>query len=157
MSLLDAKEFDQEKDSRKRKRIILIISVIIIVAALVWWFRNWPEEHIVSKFFVALEKQDYKSAYGIWMHDPNWPQHPDEHSNYPFNEFYRDWGPGGEWGLVKTAKVNGSHTCPPLGAGTSGSGIVVDVIVNDRVEHAQVWVEKSNHTLSYPPCELVFR
>jgi hypothetical protein len=28
--------------------------------------------------------------------------------------------------------------------------------VNERTEHAQVWVEKSDHTLSYPPCELLF-
>jgi hypothetical protein len=151
MSLFDAKEFDPEKDSRKRKRIILIVSVLVIVAAFVWLFRNWPEEHMVGKFFAALEKQDYKTAYGIWMHDPNWPQHPGEHSNYPYNEFYRDWGPGGEWGIIKTAKVNGSSNCPP-----PSSGILVDVIVNDRVEHAQVWVEKSDHTLSYPPCELIF-
>ena len=36
-------------------------------------------------------------------------------------------------------------------------GVVVDVVVNDRTEHAQVWVEKSDKTLSYPPCELLFR
>jgi len=34
---------------------------------------------------------------------------------------------------------------------------VVDVIVNDRAEHAQLWVEKSDKTLSPPPCELLFR
>jgi hypothetical protein len=85
------------------------------------------------------------------MHDPNWPQHPGQHANYPFNEFYRDWGPAGEWGQINTAKVNGASTCP----GPS-SGVLVDVIVNDRTEHAQVWVEKSDHTLSYPPCELIF-
>jgi len=38
-----------------------------------------------------------------------------------------------------------------------GSGIVVDVVVNDRAEHAQVWVEKADRTLSFPPCDLVFR
>jgi hypothetical protein len=32
----------------------------------------------------------------------------------------------------------------------------VDVVVNDRAEHAQVWVEKSDKTLSFPPCELIF-
>ncbi len=152
MTLLDAKEFNPEKESKKRKRLILIVGVILIVACLVWLFRYWPEEHLVGKFFDALQKQDYKTAYGIWMHDPNWPQHPGEHSNYPFNEFYRDWGPGGQWGVIKTAKVNGAHPCP----GPS-SGILVDVIVNGRVEHAQVWVEKSDHTLSYPPCELIFQ
>ena len=37
-----------------------------------------------------------------------------------------------------------------------GSGVVVDVVVNDRAQHAQVWVEKSDKTLSFPPCELIF-
>ena len=86
------------------------------------------------------------------MHDPTWQQHPQNHPKYPFNDFYRDWGPGGEWGLIKTQKVYGASTCPG-----GGSGVVVDVIVNERTEHAQVWVEKSDKTLSYPPCELIFR
>jgi hypothetical protein len=35
---------------------------------------------------------------------------------------------------------------------------VVDVIVNERrAKHAQVWVEKSDKTLSSPPCELLFQ
>jgi hypothetical protein len=151
MTLLDAKEFDPEKESRKRKRLILIITVVVIVLFFGWWFRYWPQEHTVGRFFDALQKQDFKTAYGIWMHDPNWPQHPGEHAKYPFNDFYRDWGPSGEWGPIKTVKVNGASTCP----GPS-SGVLVDVIVNDRTQHAQVWVEKSDRTLSYPPCELIF-
>jgi len=152
MTLLDAKQYDAEKDRRRNQRRIMAVLAILIVAALAWWFRYWPEEHIVGQFFANLQKQDYKSAYGIWMHDPNWQQHPQEHPKYPFNEFYRDWGPGGEWGLIKTQKVYGSSTCPG-----GGSGVVVDVVVNDRAEHAQVWVEKSDKTLSFPPCELIFR
>jgi hypothetical protein len=151
MTLLDAQEFDAEKARKKKRKIISVIAILVIVAGLVWWFRYWPDEHIVGNFFTALQKQDYKTAYGIWMHDPNWAQHPDQHPKYPFNEFYRDWGPGGEWGLIKTQKVYGASTCP----GPS-SGVVVDVIVNDRAEHAQVWVEKSDRTLSFPPCELLF-
>jgi len=151
MTLLDAKDFDPEKESRKRKRLVLIITVIVIILCLGWWFRYWREEHIVGKFFDSLQKQDFKTAYGIWMHDPNWAAHPGDHAKYPFNEFYRDWGPGGEWGTIKTQKVYGASTCP----GPS-SGVVVDVIVNDRSQHAQVWVEKSDHTLSFPPCELLF-
>ena len=151
MTLLDAKEFDPEKDSRKRKRIILIVAVLLILLGLGWWFRNLREELIVRSFFTALQKQDFKTAYAIWQHDPKWAQHSDEYAKYPFNEFYQDWGPSGQWGVIKTAKVNGSANCPP-----PSSGILVDVIINDRVEHAQVWVERSNHTLSYPPCELIF-
>jgi len=151
MTLLDAKEYDPEKGRKKRMRIISLILIALVIAVFVWWFRFLPEEHVVGNFFHALQRQDYKAAYGIWMHDPSWEQHPQEHSKYPFNDFYRDWGPGGEWGLIKTAKVYGASTCPG-----PGSGVVVDVIVNDRAEHAQVWVEKSDHTLSYPPCELLF-
>jgi hypothetical protein len=152
MTLLDAQEYDPEKARKRRMRIISVITILVIVLALGWWFRYWPEERIVDHFFDALQKQDHKTAYGIWMHDPQWQQHPGEHPKYPFNDFYRDWGPGGEWGLIKTYKVYGASTCPG-----GGSGVVVDVIVNDRSEHAQVWVEKSDHTLSYPPCELIFR
>jgi hypothetical protein len=152
MTLLDAKQYDAGKERRRNQRRIMAVVAVLIVAALGWWFRYWPEEHIVGQFFADLQKQDYKSAYGIWMHDPNWQQHPQGHPKYPFNEFYRDWGPGGEWGLIKTEKVYGSSTCPG-----GGSGIVVDVVVNDRAEHAQVWVEKADKTLSFPPCELIFR
>ena len=152
MTLLDAQEYDAEKARKRRMRIISAIAILLVVLALGWWFRYWPYEHMAGKFFDALQKQDYKTAYGIWMHDPQWQQHPNQYPKYPFNEFYKDWGPGGEWGLIKTQRVYGASTCPG-----GGTGVVVDVIVNDRTEHAQVWVEKSDHTLSYPPCELLFR
>ncbi len=159
MTLLDAKEFDSEKASARNKRIVLAIAVLLVLAFLGWWFRYEREELIVGHFFDALQRQDYKTAYSIWQHDPQWQQHPDRKPihDYPFNDFYRDWGPGGEWGIIKTHKVYGASQCPPMGSDSGGTGIVVDVVVNDRVEHAQVWVEKSDHTMSYPPCELVFR
>jgi hypothetical protein len=152
MTLLDAQEYDPSKARKRKQRIISAIAIVLIVAGVVWWNRYWPEEHLVGKFFTALQAQDYKTAYAIWMQDPQWQQHPQQHPKYPFNEFYRDWGPGSQWGLIKTQKVYGASACPG-----GGSGVVVDVIVNDRTEHAQVWVEKSDHTLSYPPCELIFR
>lgn len=151
MTLLDAKQYDPEKARKKRNQIVSAILAVVVLAFLAWWFRYWPEERIVRHFFEALQKQDYNQAYGIWMQDAEWQKHPQRHAKYPFNDFYRDWGPGGEWGLIKTEKVYGASTCP----GPS-SGVVVDVIVNDRAEHAQVWVEKSDKTLSFPPCELVF-
>ena len=152
MTLLDAKEYDPEKERKRKKLIISIIVVLLIVAGVVWWNRFLLEEHVAGKFFAALQKQDYNTAYGIWFQDPGWQQHPGQHPKYPFNEFYRDWGPGGEWGLIKTQKVFGSSTCPG-----GGTGVVVDVVVNDRAQHAQVWVEKSDKTMSFPPCELIFR
>src|SRR5579862_7143159 len=168
MTLLDAKEVDLEKERKRRRTIIIAVVVVLIVLGLGWWFRYWPEEHIAGRFFDAIQGQDYKTAYGIWMHDPQWEQHKTaygilmhdffffssrrRHTRYPFNEFYRDWGPGGEWGVIKTQKVFGANTCPG-----GGTGVVVDVVVNDRANHAQVWVEKGDKTMSFPPCELVFR
>lgn len=151
MTLLDAKQYDPETSRKKWRRIGSALAILVVLLFLGWWFRYWPEERIVGHFFDALKSQDYKTAYGIWMHDPNWAQHPEQHSKYAFNDFYRDWGPGGEWGLIKSDKVYGASTCP----GPS-SGVVVDIIVNGRTEHAQVWVEKSDKTLSFPPCELLF-
>ena len=152
MTLLDAQEYDQQKAQKRKKRIISTIAIVVVLLAAGWWFRYWPQEHLVGKFFDALQRQDYETAYGMWMHDPSWKQHPELHPKYPYGDFYRDWGPGGEWGLIKTQKVYGASSCPG-----GGSGIVVDVVVNDRAEHAQVWVEKSDGTLSFPPCELIFR
>jgi len=152
MTLLDAKQYDVEKERKRRKRIIVTVVVLLLVLGFVWWNRYWPEERVVGKFFDALQKQDYNTAYGIWMHDPDWRQHADRYTRYPFGDFYRDWGPGGEWGLIKTQKVYGASTCPG-----GGTGVVVDVVVNDRAQHAQVWFEKSDKKLSFPPCELIFR
>jgi hypothetical protein len=155
MTLLDAKQYDPEKARKKRNRILSAILIVVVLAFFAWIFRYWPQERMVGHFFEALQKQDYKTAYGIWMHDANWQQHSERYAKYPFNDFYRDWGPGGEWGLVKSYKVYAASKCPSLG-GNSSSGVVVDVVVNDRTEHAQVWVEKSDQTLGYPPCELLF-
>jgi hypothetical protein len=151
MTLLDAQEYDQGKARKRTRLIVSSIVVLVIILFLGWWFRYWPEERQVGHFFDALQKQDYKAAYGMWMNDPSWEQHPQQHAKYSYGDFYRDWGPGGEWGLIKTQKVYGASTCPG-----PGSGVVVDVVVNDRAQHAQVWVEKSDKTLSYPPCELIF-
>ncbi|MGA2855323.1 MAG: hypothetical protein ABSE40_00555 [Candidatus Sulfotelmatobacter sp.] len=151
MTLLDAKEIDVAKERKRKRWIIAAVVAVLIVAFIVWWNRFLPEKLVAGHFFDALQKQDYNTAYGIWMRDPDWRQHPERHPKYPFGDFYRDWGPGGEWGLIKTQKVYGASTCPG-----GGSGIVVDVVVNDRAEHAQVWVEKSDRTMSYPPCELMF-
>jgi hypothetical protein len=146
MTLLDAREYDPAKERKRRNRIISMLVVALLVAAFCWWFRYWPEERIADHFFDALQKQDYESAYGVWMHDPQWKQHADRFPKYPYNDFYRDWGPGGEWGLIKSHKIYATGA-PPGG----GSGVIVDVTVNDRAQPARVWVEKSDKTMSYSP------
>ena len=146
MTLLDAKEYDPARERKRRTRIITSAVLLIVLAFLGWWFRYWPEERVAGHFFDALQKQQYESAYGIWMHDPQWRQHPDRYQKYPYNEFYQDWGPGGEWGVIKSYRIYAAGS-PPGG----GSGVIVDVTVNDRAQRARVWVEKSDKTMSFSP------
>jgi len=146
MTLLDAQEFDYARQRRRRIRIASIIVLALVIAGLAWEYHNWPEEHVVDKFFDALQQQNYEGAYGIWVHDPNWKQHPQKYTQYAYGDFYNDWGPGGEYGLIKSHDIYGSGT-PKGGA----SGVIVEVVINGRSEHARVWVEKSDKTLSFSP------
>jgi hypothetical protein len=145
MTLLDAQAYDPAKEKRHKITVVLSILAILVLAALAWMNRNWPEEHVVDRFFAALQKQDYEIAYGIYFNDPNWRQHPQSHPKYTYSDFYQDWGPGGEWGLVKSHKLYGSATSQ------EGRGVIVEVIVNERAEHARMFVQKSDKTLTLAP------
>jgi hypothetical protein len=145
MALMDAQQYDPTSERRRRRLILTIVCVLLLGSWVAYHLRNHSQRAAVRRFFVALEKQDYEDAYSIWLHDPDWKQHLAKYSGYPFNDFYRDWGPGSEWGLVKSYHVDCSLS--PGG----GSGVIVQVTVNQRTKHAYVWVQKSDHTLSFPP------
>jgi len=95
MTLLDAQQYDPAKERRRKIKIALIFLGVLVLFVLGWMYRNWPEEHVVDKFFTALQKQDYETAYGIYFNDPAWRQHPKKYLQYTYADFYRDWGPGG--------------------------------------------------------------
>jgi hypothetical protein len=148
MALMDAEQYDPTSERRRRKVIITILAVLLIGSWIAYHLRDHSERNTTRKFFAALEKQDYETAYGVWFHDPTWRQHLSKYTTYAFNDFYRDWGPGGEWGLIKSYHVDCSLS--PRG----GSGVIVQVTVNQRAEHAYVWVQKSDRTLSFSPQEI---
>ncbi len=147
MTLLDAPAYDVARARRRRIIVIAIIAGVIVLAVLAWVYRNWPEEHAVDKFFIALQNQHYEDAYGIYFNDPAWRQHQQKYSQYTFADFYRDWGPGGEWGLIKSHRIYGSANTKNFG----GGGVVVEVIVNERAERARIFVQKSDKTLTVYP------
>jgi hypothetical protein len=147
MTLLDAQPFDAARARRRKIRIAVALIVVIVLAALAWMCRNWPEERVISHFFTALQKQDYESAYAIYFNDPSWRQHQQKYSQYTFADFYRDWGPGGEWGLIKSFRIYGSANTK----GLSGGGVIVEVIVNERAEHARMFVQRSDKTITEYP------
>ena len=147
MTLMDAQPFNEARARRRRITIGAIVVGVLVLTWLAWSYRYYPQERVVTKFFDALQEKQFETAYGLWFNDPQWQQHPDKYAGkYPYNEFYRDWGPGGEWGAIRSFKIYASGT-PPGG----GSGVIVEVEVNDRAEHARVWVEKANNSLSFSP------
>ena len=147
-TIFQAPAYDPRRERRKKVLIITLIAIVIAGAIAAYMFRYVGYERRVSRFFSDLQTQNYEAAYGIWMNDPEWKQHPAKYSNYSYSNFYQDWGPGGEWGLIRTFKVEGATD-------SGGSGVVVRVQVNERAERANIWVEKSDKTLTFSPYETI--
>jgi hypothetical protein len=143
MTLMDAQQYDEARSRRRRNMIIVAIVVVLILAWVAYHLRNYPERHAVDKFLTSLEQKNTEAAYGILMSDPDWKQHPTKYSKYPYGEFYTDWGPAGEWGIIKSHHVDCSYS--------SGSGVLVQATINERSEHAYLWVDKSDKSLHASP------
>ena len=146
MTLLDAEQFDEARARRRRNLIIACVIAAIVLAWVAYHFRNYPERRAVDRFFSALEHNDVEQAFAIWLRDPAWKQHAERYGKYGYGDFYRDWGPAGDWGVIKSHKVNCSYA--------TGSGVIVEVTVNRRTEHAYVWADKSDKTLHFSPNEV---
>lgn len=148
--LFDAQPYDEAKARRRRIWIAAAILAVIAVAALLWFNRYYPEERRVNQFFAELKASNYEGAYAVWMNDPAWKQHPDSYKRYSFHAFYLDWGPGGEWGPVKSYKIVAAQKPRP-----NASGVVVGVRVNERKKLCSVRVEIKDKTLGFSPDEMV--
>ncbi len=139
---MDAQQYDEGRDRRRRNLIIGAVLAGLILAWVAYHLRNYPERHAVDKFFAVLQQQDIEKAYAIWQKDPDWKQHTDRYAKYTFGDFSRDWGPAGEWGKIKSYSVDCSYS--------SGGGVIVQVTINQRAEQASVWVDKSDKRLYFP-------
>jgi hypothetical protein len=147
MTLLDAPSFNPAR-ARKRRNIILGALVFILVGVVfVWYFWNWPAEHRVSRFFEALEQQQFERAYGIWNDDADWQQHPAKYSGaaYPYNKFLDDWGLSGEYGKITSYKI--------LYATSSlGNSTLMAISVNERKSLTTLGV--THGTIGFTPFSL---
>jgi hypothetical protein len=160
MSLLNAPEYD-ERGERRKTGLLIGIGVALLLTAVIgiggylmghgWFFTNLRAERRVDTFFKALEAKDYSKAYGIWMNDPDWQQHPQKH-DYTLQRFAEDWtteSPIG--GPITKHHVDISKTD---GTGPFGTGIIVAVRV-DGDRKIFMWYDKKDGTLTYPaPHEL---
>jgi hypothetical protein len=143
MTLMDAPKYNEALE--RRKTIFLSAGAgLIFVLLVAWWLVAgrpiaWPwywnnvlfGRITVNKFLKAVEADDMPKAYGIWFHDANWQQHPNEHSRYPYSRFLGDWGPGSpdnEYGVIRSHKV--------AVAAPYGNGALVASLINGRKSDA---------------------
>lgn len=159
MTLLDAPKYDASRE--KRNTLILRISAVSVLVLLVaYWFVagrpidwpwNWSHYMMgrskVNAFLTAVEGNDLNKAYGIWLNDKNWQQHPQQYTTYPFARFQEDWSPtspDNEYGAIKSHQV--------ALAGHYGNGVLVASLINGRKTDAlNLEYDPRTGTLSFAP------
>ncbi|MGB7265075.1 MAG: hypothetical protein WBC92_06150 [Terracidiphilus sp.] len=159
MTLLDAPKFDVARD-RRNTMILRISAAALLVLFVVWWLVagrpvDWPWNWnhywfgriTVNRFMVALEANDLPKAYGVWVHDKDWQQHPQQYSVYPFSRFQDDWGPtspDNEYGPIHSHKV--------ALVGRYGNGVLAAILINGRKSNAlDLDYDPRTGQLSYAP------
>ena len=154
MTLLNAPEFDDRKEKRKRNLLVgsgitvAAIALLTVAGFLLghgWFFMNLPVEHRVSVFLSTVEAGDYPKAYGMWVNDADWQQHPDKF-DYKLKRFTEDWTTASDWGgPVKSFHVDVSKR--------DSTGTVVAARINGGGKKVYLKYQRSDGTLSYFPYE----
>jgi hypothetical protein len=155
MTLLNAPQFDEKKETRNRNLLIGSGAGVVLIAILAlagfmlghgWFFMNIPAEHHVKVFLDAVQSHDYPKAYGIWYNDQNWQQHPDKYKDYPLKRFTEDFSTDSDWkGPVTSYHVDFSRR--------DSTGTVVESTINGSTP-LTLKLQRSDGTLSFFPYEL---
>jgi hypothetical protein len=151
MTLLNAPEFDEKKENRNRNLLVgggISIAVIVVLSLAGffmghgWLFTNLPVEHRVSVFLSTVQAGDYAKAYGLWMNDPGWQQHPQKY-DYTLQRFTEDFSTASDWkGPITSFHVDISKR--------DESGTVVAATINGSAK-LYVKYQRSDGTLSFFP------
>jgi hypothetical protein len=101
----------------------------------------------VNHFLTAVEKKDLPAAYGIWIHDKNWQQHPARSGAYTFDRFQGDWSsqsPDNEYGAIQSHQI--------VAARMYGNVLLLAVLVNGRKSKAlDIDWDPKTHQLNFSP------
>jgi hypothetical protein len=159
MTLLDAPQFDAAR-ARRNQRILWSAVGAFFALVIVWWLVagmpvDWPwnwQNHFLGRmaanhFLEAVERNDLETAYGIWTHDKDWKQHPDQHKVYPFERFQGDWSrtsPDNEYGVIQSHRI--------AAARMYGNTLLMAILINERKSKAlSLEWDPHDHTLSFAP------
>ena len=152
MTLLNAPEFDEKKETARRN-LLIGSGVAVLVLAIVafagfamghgWFFLNLPAEHKVGTLLAAVEAKDYAKAYGIFYNDPGWQQHPDKYKDYPLARFTEDFSTESDWkGPVTSYHVDFSKR--------DDTGVVVATTINGT-NNLTLKVQRADGTITFFP------
>lgn len=138
MTLLDAPAYDAARE-RRRQLAARWTTVAVALLVVLWWLAasrpvDWPwhwNQHLVGRwkanhFLAAVEKNDMATAYGIWLNDKNWQQHPSAGGAYNFTRFEADWSPSShdnEYGAIRSHRIAAARVV--------GNVLLMAVLVND--------------------------
>lgn len=162
MTLLDAPKFDEARDRRMRAILYSAVGAIFVLLITFWliagrpidwpwyWLHHLEARHTANQFLDAVEKDDLPKAYGIWMHDPNWQQHADKYSTYPFKRFHDDWSrtsPDNEYGVIQNHRIAVAHQY--------GNIVLMAILINGRKSNAlNLTFDPKTHTLNFSPPDM---
>ena len=154
MTLLNAPEFNEQKETRNRNLLIGSGAFVALIALLAvagfilghgWLFMNLPAEHRINVFLSTVEQHDYAKAYGIWYNDPEWQQHPDKYKDYTLQRFTEDFTTESNW----KAPVTSFHVDFSK---RDDTGTVVASTVNGTP--LTLKVQRADKTITFFPYEL---
>jgi hypothetical protein len=164
MTLLDAPQFDEARERRKTRLtysgvglfFVLLIGWWLVAGRPVDWPWRWTNHMLgrmaVNSFLTDVEKNDLSAAYGVWIHDKKWQQHPNAHSAYTFDRFQDDWGPGAQqndYGAIHSHRIAASHM--------HGNVLMIGIFVNDRKSKAiNLDYDPHDGTLTFSPDNVQF-
>jgi hypothetical protein len=159
MTLLDAPVFDERRDRRRRVALFSAGGLLVVLLTGWWLFAgmpvDWPwnwNNHLlgrsaVNNFLSAVEQNDLPKAYGIWIHDKDWQQHPNQTGAYPYSRFQGDWSrtsPDNEYGVIQSHKI--------AAARMYGNVLLVAVLINGRKSGAlNLDYDPKTHTINFSP------
>jgi hypothetical protein len=159
MTLMDAPKFDEVGDRRHRVIgysaaglfLVLLVGWWLVAGRPVDWPWNWNAHLMgraaINNFLTAVEKNDLPKAYGIWIHDKDWQQHPARSGAYPFSRFQEDWSPtspDNEYGVIQSHKI--------VAARIYGNVLLAAVLINGRKSGAlDLDYDPKAHTLNFSP------
>jgi hypothetical protein len=154
MGILDS-GIEQPK-SKTRRYIISAVALVILIALGLWYLmRYMQEKQTVERFMNALLAGDTQQAYQIW--------HP--HPSFTYQDFLGFWGPKGYYSPIKSYRIETAVMPPQSAGGKAASGVIVVVELSaytpfpkseEKIKFAQsrevqLWVERSDQSLSFPP------